>query len=55
MQDLLCLILLSLNLQRTIMREDLWREAALLDRLLYKNASQHRQAKYFKQLCGVSF
>lgn len=31
----------------------LWREAALLDRLLYKNRMQHGKTGYYHQLQGV--
>jgi hypothetical protein len=31
-------------------REDLWAEAALLERLLYKNKSQHRGSRHYERL-----
>jgi hypothetical protein len=33
--------------------EELWREAALLERLLYKNAAQHRAGRPFHRLAAV--
>ena len=39
--------------QANLQREDLWQEAALLDRLLYKNRSQHRGSHHFRRLLEV--
>lgn len=40
-------------LQAALARPDLWQEAALLERLLYKNANQHRGAQHFQRLQEV--
>jgi len=34
-------------------REDLWAEAALLERLLYKSRSQHRSSRHYARLLEV--
>ena len=34
-------------------RPDLWAEAALLERLLYKSRSQHRSARHYARLLEV--
>ena len=41
------------RLQASLGRADLWAEAALLERLLYKNHSQHRGARHYKRLQEV--
>jgi Domain of unknown function (DUF4477) len=42
-----------LVLQASFQQPELWREAALLDRLLYKNRSQHRSSCHFQRLQEV--
>ena len=39
--------------QASLEREDLWREVALLERLIYKNRSQHRSSIHFRRLLEV--
>jgi hypothetical protein len=41
------------GIQVSLQRSDLWREAALLERLLYKNKHQHRGSHYFTKLQEV--
>lgn len=40
-------------LQTALARRDLWLEAQLLEKLLYKNANQHRGAQHFQRLHEV--
>ena len=35
-------------------KKDLWREAAILSSVVYKNKNQHRRADYFRALEKVS-
>lgn len=35
------------------MAEDLWRETGLYERLLWKNHSQHRHARYYQRCLAV--
>lgn len=44
---------LPLPPQAALARADLWAEAALLERLLYKNRSQHRGSRHYKKLLEV--
>jgi hypothetical protein len=49
-------LLQGLSLQAAaaqLARADLWAEAALLERLLYKSRSQHRGARHFQRLLEV--
>ena len=49
-------LLYSVNLaalQGAFQLEDLWREARLLDRLIYKSKSQHRGTPHYKRLVEV--
>ncbi|KAL4437263.1 hypothetical protein ABPG75_004402 [Micractinium tetrahymenae] len=41
------------HLQAPLARPDLWLEAQLLEKLLYKNANQHRGAQHFQRLQEV--
>jgi hypothetical protein len=41
------------GIQVSLQRSDLWREAALLERLLYKNKHQHRGSHHFTKLQEV--
>lgn len=36
------------------MAEELWREVGVFERLLWKNRSQHRHARYFQHCLGVT-
>jgi len=40
-------------LQGSLVRTDLWYEAALLSKLLYKSKNQHRSSKHFQYLSEV--
>ena len=40
-------------MQGSLARPDLWYEAALLNRLMYKSKSQHHGSKHFKYLSEV--
>ncbi|RUS27097.1 hypothetical protein BC938DRAFT_483719 [Jimgerdemannia flammicorona] len=40
-------------LQKCFQKRNFWNEAAVLDRLYYKNKNQHRQAGYWWKLCEV--
>ncbi|DBA79811.1 hypothetical protein WJX77_011348 [Trebouxia sp. C0004] len=42
-----------LALQGSLVRTDLWHEAALLSKLLYKSKNQHRSSKHFQYLSEV--
>ena len=39
--------------QGSLARKDLWYEAALLKKLLYKSKNQHRSSKHFQYLTQV--
>ena len=43
----------SCPLQGELARPDLWQECLLLEKLLYKNANQHRGAQHFQRLQEV--
>ena len=43
----------SCPLQGELARPDLWQEYLLLEKLLYKNANQHRGAQHFQRLQEV--
>ena len=43
----------SPSFQAALARPDLWREVTLLEKLLYKNANQHRGAQHFQRLQEV--
>ncbi len=45
--------MLLLLLQVSLAAPDLWQEAALLRRLIYKNSSQHRSSSHMRQLRQV--
>ncbi|KAF9917376.1 hypothetical protein BX616_001190 [Lobosporangium transversale] len=40
-----------LGFQEWLHRREFWEECAILERMHYKNKSQHRQAGYFQRLC----
>ena len=40
--------------QAALERQDLWREVAILERLIYKNRSQHRSSVHFRRLLEVT-
>ncbi|KAF8937722.1 hypothetical protein BGZ58_002266 [Dissophora ornata] len=40
-----------LSFQECFRRREFWEESAILERMYYKNKSQHRQAGYFQRLC----
>ena len=46
-------IILVPRLQGSLVRTDLWYEAALLSKLLYKSKNQHRSSKHFQYLSEV--
>ena len=44
---------ITLLIQGVLARRDLWYEAALLKKLLYKSKNQHRSSKHFQYLSEV--